>query len=128
MTEPARSRPALAALAVDLVAAGWSASVRLDDAQRTALVGLAPDAAALGRVAEDGVVREMSEVAGSPTIVRPLEVSRERLSEHVWRVTYDDGSVEEWVSWSGCYRPVARAKRSGRLDKRVQVGKIGGAE
>lgn len=34
-------------------------------------------------------------------IVRPLELSRERISEHVWRVTMDDGSVQEEVNVRG---------------------------
>ena len=62
----------MAALAVDLVAARRCAEVRLDDAQRRALVGLAEDAAALGGVAQGGVGGAM--IAGAPTVQRPLHI------------------------------------------------------
>jgi hypothetical protein len=62
----------LAALAVDLVAARRCAEVRLDDAQRRALVGLAEDAAALGGVAQDGVGWSM--IAGAPTVQRSVDI------------------------------------------------------
>jgi hypothetical protein len=99
----------LAALAVDLVAPGRCASVRVDDAQRAAPERLAEDAAALGGVAQDGVGWSM--IAGAPTVQRPVEVSRERVGPHSWRVTLSDGSTEELISWDGCYRPAERAKR-----------------
>ena len=63
---------ALAALAVDLVAARRCAEVRLDDAQRRALVGLAEDAAALGGVAQGGVGGAM--IAGAPTVQRSVDI------------------------------------------------------
>ena len=98
----------MAALAVDLVAARRCAEVRLDDAQRRALVSLAEDAAALGGVEEGEVGGAM--IAGAPTAQRPVEVSRERVGPHSWRVTLSDGSTEELISWDGCYRPAERAR------------------
>jgi len=70
----------------------------------------------------------MPVIAGKPTIVRPLEVSRERVGPHSWRVTLSDGSTQDEIDWRGCYRPVERAKRAGKLDKPGPAGKIGGAE
>ena len=46
--------------------------MRLDDAQRRALVGLAEDAAALGGVAQDGVGGAM--IAGAPTVQRSVDI------------------------------------------------------
>ena len=61
------------------------------------------------------------EMAGAPTVQRPVEVSRERVGPHSWRVTLSDGSTQEEISWDGCYRPAERAKRAGRLDKLAVV-------
>jgi len=90
--------------------------VRVDDAQRAAPERLAEDAAALGGVAQDGVGWSM--IAGAPTVQRPVEVSRERVGPHSWRVTLSDGSTQELISWDGCYRPAPRAERPPAPKKR----------
>lgn len=59
-----------------------------------------------------GEIQGYEEIAGARTIARPLELSRERISEHVWRVTMDDGSVQEEVGVAGMVlAPMKKAKR-----------------
>jgi hypothetical protein len=44
----------------------------------------------------------MPVIAGAPTVSRPIEVSREQIGKHSWKVTYSDGSTTEDISWAGC--------------------------
>ena len=50
-----------------------------------------------------------------PTVVKPLELSRERISEHVWRVMMSDGSVQEEISVKGMVLNVERKIKRGRV-------------
>ena len=50
-----------------------------------------------------------------PTVVEPLELSRERISEHVWRVMMSDGSVQEEISVKGMVLNVERKIKRGRV-------------